>query len=134
MSDGRVSRWMGLLGLLTVVVIFVGFGPLSGKSPGENASGASFAAFYNAHVAGSWASIYVVGLGLALLLLFVSHLRTVVAEHVRWADLLAQRGLCRGDHPRRRDGRCGNLPGRPDSRCAQPRVGDRQGGQPHQFQ
>lgn len=78
MSDERVSRWMGLLGLLTVIVVFVGFGPLSGKTPGENASGASIAAFYNAHMARSWASIYVVGLGLALPLLFVSKLRTVL--------------------------------------------------------
>jgi hypothetical protein len=76
MSDERMSRWMGPLGLLTVVAIFVGFGPLSGKSPGENASGASVAAYYNAHTAQSWASVYVVGFGLALLILFVSQLRT----------------------------------------------------------
>ena len=78
MSEERVSRWMGPLGLLIVVAVFLGFGPLSGKSPGENASGASVAAFYNAHEARSWASIYVVGFGLALLILFVSHLRTVL--------------------------------------------------------
>ncbi len=78
MSDERISRWMGPLGLLTVVAIFIGFGPLSGKSPGENASGASVAAYYNAHTAQSWASVYVVGFGLALLVLFVSQLRTVL--------------------------------------------------------
>jgi hypothetical protein len=78
MSDDRVSRWMGPLGLLTVIAIFVGFGPLSGKTPAENASGATVAAFYNSHVARSWASIYVVGFGLALLILFVSQLRTVL--------------------------------------------------------
>ena len=78
MSDERISRWMGPLGLLTVVAIFVGFGPLSGKSPGQNASGASVAAYYNAHSAQSWASVYVVGFGLALLILFVSQLRTVL--------------------------------------------------------
>lgn len=78
MSDERISRWMGPLGLLTVVTIFVGFGPLSGKSPGQNASGASVAAYYNAHSAQSWASVYVVGFGLALLILFVSQLRTVL--------------------------------------------------------
>jgi hypothetical protein len=80
MSDERVSRWMGPLGLLIVIAVFVGFGPLSGKSPGENASGASVAAFYNSHVAQSWASIYVVGFGLALLILFVSQLRTVLRK------------------------------------------------------
>ncbi len=80
MSDERVSRWMGLLGLLTVVAIFIGFGPLSGKSPSENASGLKVADYYNAHTATSWASIYVVGLGLALLVLFVSQLRTALRK------------------------------------------------------
>ena len=57
-SDQRISRWMGPLGLLTVVAIFIGFGPLSGKAPGENASGAKVASYYNAHVGQSWASIF----------------------------------------------------------------------------
>jgi hypothetical protein len=78
MSDERISRWMGPLGLLTVVAIFIGFGPLGGSAPGENASGATVAAYYNAHVATSWASVYVVGFGLALAVLFVSQLRTVL--------------------------------------------------------
>jgi hypothetical protein len=92
MSDERVSRWMGPLGLLIVIAVFVGFGPLSGKSPGENASGASVAAYYNAHVAMSWASIYVVGFGLALLILFVSQLRTVLrkagGEQTFWPNVV----------------------------------------------
>jgi hypothetical protein len=78
MNDDRISRWMGPLGLLTVIAIFLGFGPLSGKEPGENASGATVAAYYNAHTAQSWASVYVVAFGLALLILFVSQLRTVL--------------------------------------------------------
>jgi hypothetical protein len=78
MNDERISRWMGPLGLLTVVAIFVGFGPLSGKTPGQNASGARVAAYYNTHTVQSWASVYVVGFGLALLILFVSQLRTVL--------------------------------------------------------
>jgi len=78
MSDERISRWMGPLGLLTVIAIFIGFGPLSGKEPGQNASGATVAAYYNSHSAQSWASVYVVGVGLALLILFVSQLRTVL--------------------------------------------------------
>ena len=45
MNDERISRWMGPLGLLTVVAIFIGFGPLSGKEPGQNASGATVAAY-----------------------------------------------------------------------------------------
>jgi len=71
---------MGPIGLLTVVAIFIAFGPLSGKAPGENASGQRVALYYNAHVAQSWASIYVVGFGLALLVLFVSQLRTVLRK------------------------------------------------------
>jgi hypothetical protein len=97
MSDERVSRWMGPLGLLIVIAVFVGFGPLSGKSPGENASGASVAAYYNAHVAMSWASIYVVGFGLALLILFVSQLRTVLrkagGEQTFWPNVVFAAGI-----------------------------------------
>ena len=92
MSDERISRWMGPLGLLTVVVIFVGFGPLGGNAPNENASGARVAAYYNAHVAMSWASIYVVGFGLALLILFVSQLRTELrkagGEQTFWPNVV----------------------------------------------
>lgn len=78
MSDERISRWMGPLGLLTVIAVFVGFGPLGGGAPGENASGVTVAAYYNAHAAKYWASIYVVGFGLALFVLFFSQLRTVL--------------------------------------------------------
>ena len=80
MSDEHVSRWMGPIGLATVVLLFLGFGPLGGNAPGENASGASVAAYYNAHVARSWASVYVVGLGLALFVVFVSNLRSVLRD------------------------------------------------------
>jgi hypothetical protein len=96
-SDQRISRWMGPLGLLTVVAIFIGFGPLSGKAPGENASGAKVASYYNAHVGQSWASIYVVGLGLALLILFVSHLRTVLrtagGDQTFWPNVVFAAGI-----------------------------------------
>lgn len=71
---------MGPLGLLTVIAIFIGFGPLSGNTPGGNASGAAVAAYYNTHVARSWAGIYVVGFGLLLAILFVSQLRTVLRK------------------------------------------------------
>jgi hypothetical protein len=71
---------MGPVGLLAVVAIFVGFGPLSGNAPGQSASGASVAAFYNAHVAQSWGSIYAVSVGAALLVFFLTHLRTVLRQ------------------------------------------------------
>jgi len=97
MSDERISRWMGPLGLLIVIAVFVGFGPLSGSSPGENASGAKVAAYYNSHVAMSWASIYVVGFGLALLILFVSQLRTVLrktgGEQTFWPNVVLAAGI-----------------------------------------
>jgi hypothetical protein len=97
MNDERISRWMGPLGLLTVVAIFIGFGPLGGSAPGENASGVRVAAYYNAHMATSWASIYVVGFGLALAILFVSQLRTVLrksaGEQTFWPNVVFAAGI-----------------------------------------
>jgi hypothetical protein len=80
MKDSTFSRWMGPVGLLAVVVIFVGFGPLGGNSPDQNASGVSVANYYNSHVAQSWGSIYAVSLGAALLVFFLVHLRTVLRQ------------------------------------------------------
>jgi hypothetical protein len=34
MKDSAVTRWMGFLGLATVVALFLGFGPLGGGAPG----------------------------------------------------------------------------------------------------
>jgi hypothetical protein len=78
MVDRLLSRWMGVLGLLILVLLVVGFGPLSGNQPDENASGQSVANYLNAHQALRWAQIYVIGLGLALLVLYVCHLRQVL--------------------------------------------------------
>jgi hypothetical protein len=78
MQDSSLSRWMWLIGLVAVVAIFFGFGPLSNGSPSENASGATVVHWYNAHTAQQWASVYLVGLGLALLLVFVTQLRSVL--------------------------------------------------------
>jgi hypothetical protein len=80
MTDSRINRWMGPLGLLTVVAIFIGVGPLGGNAPSENASGPAVVNYYNSHVAQSWASVYVIGLGLALLIVFVTQLRSVLRE------------------------------------------------------
>jgi hypothetical protein len=80
MKDSGVSRWMGFLAILVVVPIFLAFGPLSGNSPGENASGIAVAHWYNTHTGQSWASIYLVGLGLAVLLLFVTQLRSALRQ------------------------------------------------------
>jgi hypothetical protein len=78
MKDAAVTRWMGFLGLATVVALFLGFGPLGGGAPGENASGVSVAHWYNTHVNQSWGSVYVVALGLVLVMVFVTQLRTVL--------------------------------------------------------
>jgi hypothetical protein len=78
MSDSSFSRWMGPIGLLAAVVIFIGIGPLGGGVPGENASGLSVAHYINVHMSKQWASIYVAGAGLALLTAYLVHLRTVL--------------------------------------------------------
>ena len=75
MSERRMSRWMGPLGLGVLVLLGLGFAGLGGSHPGENASGAAVIANYNAHVAQQWAKAYVIGLGLAALVVYVSHLR-----------------------------------------------------------
>jgi hypothetical protein len=80
MKDSTFTRWMGPVGLLAVVALFVGFGPLGGGSPGENASGVTVANWYNSHVGQSWGSIYAVSLGAALLIFFLVHLRTVLRQ------------------------------------------------------
>jgi hypothetical protein len=43
MKDSSVNRWMWLIGLVAVALLFVSFGPLSSGSPGENASGVTVA-------------------------------------------------------------------------------------------
>ncbi len=80
MKDASVNRWMWLIGLVAVALLFVSFGPLSGSSPGENASGVSVAHWYNTHVNQQWATVWMVGLALFLLMVFVTQLRTVLIE------------------------------------------------------
>ena len=80
MKDSALNRWMWLIGLLTVVLIGVAFGPFSNGQPNENASGVTVAHWYNTHVNEQWATIWMVGLGLFLLLVFVTQLRTVLVQ------------------------------------------------------
>jgi hypothetical protein len=79
MKDSTISRWLWLVGLVAAASLFVGFGPLTGNVPGENASGVAVAHWFNARPNQDWASIYVVGFGLALLLVYVTQLRSVLA-------------------------------------------------------
>ena len=51
-----------------------------GRSPGENASGVTVAHWYNTHVNQQWVTIWLVGLALFLLLVYVTQLRAVLVE------------------------------------------------------
>jgi hypothetical protein len=80
MKDSSLNRWMWLIGFAAVALIFVSFGPLSSGMPKENASGVSVAHWYNTHVNQQWATIWMVGLALFLILVFVTQLRTVLIQ------------------------------------------------------
>lgn len=80
MKDSALNRWMWLIGLVAVALIFVSFGPLSSGSPNENASGVTVAHWYNTHVNQQWLTIWLVGLAIFLLLVFVTQLRTVLVQ------------------------------------------------------
>jgi hypothetical protein len=80
MKDSALNRWLWLIGLVAAALLFVSFGPLSSGGPGENASGVSVAHWYNSHANQQWATIWLVGLSLFLLLVFVTQLRSVLVE------------------------------------------------------
>ncbi len=80
MKDSSLNRWLWLIGLVAMALIFVTFGPLSNGSPGENASGSTVAHWYNTHVNQQWLSIWLVGAALFLILVFATQLRTVLVE------------------------------------------------------
>ena len=80
MKDSVLNRWMWLIGLVAVALIFVSFGPLSSGQPNENASGVSVAHFYNTHMNQQWLTIWLVGAALFLILIFVTQLRTVLIQ------------------------------------------------------
>jgi hypothetical protein len=78
MTERRISRWMGPVGLAILVLLVVGFAVLGGNQPKENVSGSAVDAYSNAHQAQEWAQVYVIGLALALMVFYVSHLRGVL--------------------------------------------------------
>ena len=80
MKDSAINRWMWLIGLGAVALLFVSFGPLSSGQPNENASGVSVVHWYNTHMNQQWASIWMVGLALFLLLVFATQLRAVLIQ------------------------------------------------------
>jgi hypothetical protein len=80
MKDSALNRWLWLIGLVAVALIFVSFGPLSNGQPKENASGASVAHWYNTHVNQQWLTIWLVGVAIFLLLVFITQLRAVLVD------------------------------------------------------
>jgi hypothetical protein len=92
MKDSAINRWMWLIGLVAVALIFVSFGPLSSGMPKENASGFAVAHWYNTHVNQQWATVWMVGLALFLLLVFATQLRAVLiragGEQRLWPNLV----------------------------------------------
>lgn len=93
MKDSALNRWMWLIGLVAVALLFVSFGPLSSGQPNENASGVSVAHWYNAHMNQQWATVWMVGLALFLLLVFATQLRAVLikagdGEQRLWPNLV----------------------------------------------
>ncbi len=96
MKDSSLNRFMWLIGLLVVALIFVSFGPLSSGGPGGNASGATVVHWYNAHVNAQWATIWLVGLALFLLLVYVTQLRSVLVQtggERLWPNMVFASGL-----------------------------------------
>jgi hypothetical protein len=80
MKDSALNKWLWLIGLVSVALIFVSFGPLSNGQPKENVSGVSVAHWYNTHVNQQWLTIWLVGVAIFLLLVFVTQLRAVLVE------------------------------------------------------
>jgi hypothetical protein len=80
MKDSSINRWLWMIGLAAAALFFVTFGPLSSGSLGENVTGVSVAHWYNTHVNQQWASVWLVGLALFLLLVYVTQLRSVLVQ------------------------------------------------------
>jgi hypothetical protein len=97
MSDARVTRLMGWIGLVALVSFVVGFGVLSGNQPKENASGATDVSWMNAHSTMRWAQIYVIAFGLTVVLVFVAQLRRILHDATNgrqlWPDLVFAAGI-----------------------------------------
>jgi hypothetical protein len=96
MKDSALNRWLWLIGLAAVALLFVSFGPLSSGGPGENASGVSVAHWYNTHVNQQWLTLWLVGVALFLLLVFITQLRSVLVEsggQRLWPNLVFASGI-----------------------------------------
>jgi hypothetical protein len=96
MKDSVLNRWLWVIGLVAAALIFVSFGPLSNGQPKENASGVAVAHWYNTHMNQQWVTVWLVGLALFLLLVYVTHLRTVLLRaggQSLWPNLVFASGI-----------------------------------------
>ena len=97
MTNDRMARWLGPLALGFLVMLVLGFFVVAApNSPGENASGAQVVTFYRNHAGRTYASIYLVGVGLALFAFFLSALRHVLRESNRMHSWLSTAAFVSG--------------------------------------
>jgi hypothetical protein len=81
MSNDRLSRLLGPLGLGSVVAFVIGFVILgSGNTPGKNASAADVVSYYTAHGTRETWSLYIISAGVVLAAFFIGGLRTVLRK------------------------------------------------------
>ena len=74
------NRWMVWTGPLFTIVFAVGIFTLDGSTPGEKASVREVMDYYNAHQGRTLTSVFLSPLLAALLVLFASHVRTMVRD------------------------------------------------------
>lgn len=79
MSNDRLSRLLGPLGLGSVVAFVIGFVILNdGNAPGKNAPAAAVVSYFQAHSTRETWSLYVIAVGVILAAFFIGGLRTVL--------------------------------------------------------
>jgi hypothetical protein len=98
MSNERLGRWLGPLGLGSVVAFIIGFFILGGPNPpGKNASNAAVVLYYTAHSTRQTWSVYVVAAGVILMAFFIGGMRSVLRRanpsHTWLADVAFGGGL-----------------------------------------
>lgn len=79
MSNDRLSRWLGPIGLGSVVAFILGFLVIGNTNPpGKNATARDVVSFYQAHNTRETWSLYVVAAGVILVAFFIGGMRTVL--------------------------------------------------------
>jgi hypothetical protein len=77
--DVRLKRWIGLTGLLFVILVVVSGAVMGPMPPNSNASAAQVVAFYSKHKSGVELSAYIVELSVFVAVIFFWYLRDLVA-------------------------------------------------------